>query len=208
MKADNGFVIKLTQDAPLNLDSLFEKLKASGVFVSYSPENHAVEMPDIRDKALFISFPDGNLNTHDGIMFYDLVYKVADKFGVNLHDQKTGAQLPTLYFEQDEWSFMVKSSKWTEVHDECYLVEKSTGRVIDDDDEDDSIHEKAEIDEAAYDNYAFYDYTEVVDVTKYPHPEPSFFLTALFWKNRKEKYEAAAKQAFKDSENVWRQLRY
>lgn len=205
------FVIKLKDNAPLNLQSLFEGIKKSGsIVVSYSAAEHTIEMPEIQEKALFISFDGLAFTDYEEILFYSLLYKIAEKFGVLKRDIKTGMNFPCIHENVDVFSILIKSSQWSDKYDEDYLVETATGRVLSDEEADDldynyDIHDE---NDTTYDKYSRFWYTEIIDNTKYDEDEPFFFLSKIFWRKRKEKYEAEAKSALAESDKLWQKIRY
>jgi len=206
-----GFVIKLKDNAPLNLQSLFEGIrKAGNIIVSYSAVEHKIEMPEIQENALFISFDDSGFSNYEEIIFFSLLYKIAEKFGVQKRDIKTGMDFPCIYEEIDVFNLLVKSSQWSAKYDDDYLVETATGRILSDeecDELDDNFDEDDEND-TTYDKYSRFWYTEIVDTTKYYQDEPSFFLSKIFWRKRKAKYEIEAKEALAEADKLWQKIRY
>lgn len=205
------FIIKLKDNAPLNLQSLFEGIRElASIVVTYSAAEQTKPMPDIQEKALFISFDHSAFTDYEEILFYSLIYKIADKFGVPKRDIKTGMNLPCIYEDVDVFNLMIKSSQWTDKYDEDYLVETATGRVLSAEEADDLDYNYDIDDEndTTYDKYSRFWYTEIVDNIKYDEDEPFFFLSKIFWRKRKEKYEAEAKAALAESDKLWQKIRY
>jgi hypothetical protein len=167
-------------------------------------------MPAIQENALFISFDDSRFSNYEEIIFFSLLYKIADKFGVQKRDIKTGVNFPCIYEEVDVFNLLVKSSQWSAKYDDDYLVETATGRILSDeecDELDDNFDEDDEND-TTYDKYSRFWYTEIVDTTKYYQDEPFFFLSKIFWRKRKEKYEEEAKSALAEADKLWQKIRY
>jgi pyrroloquinoline quinone (PQQ) biosynthesis protein C len=205
------FVIKLKDNAPLNLQSLFEGIRKVGnIVVSYSAAEQKTEMPDIQEKALFISFDGSEFSDYEEILFYSLLYKIAEKFGVQKRDIKTGMNFPCIHDDVEVFSILIKSSQWNNKYDEDYLVETATGRIISNEEADDLDYNYDIDDEndTTYDKYSRFWYTEIVDNVKYDEDEPFFFLSKIFWRKRKEKYEAEAKAALAESDKLWQKIRY
>lgn len=204
-------VIKLKDNAPLNLQSLFEGIRKSGnIIVSYSAIEHKIEMPEIEDKALFISFDGFKFNDYEEILFYSLIYKIADKFGVLKKDVKTGMNFPCTHDDVDVFCILIKSSQWCDKYEDDYLVETSNGRILsyDEADELDYNYDNNDENDTTYDKYSRFWYTEIVDNINFNQSEPFFFLSKIFWRKRKEKYEKAAKEALAESDKLWQKVRY
>lgn len=206
-----GFVIKLKDNAPLNLPSIFESIRKSGnIIVSYSATEHTIEMPEILDKALFISFDAFKFDEQDEIVFYSLLYKIAKKFGVPYRDPKTGTNFPCIHEEVDVLLFLIKSSQWLDKYDDDYLIETATGRVLtpdECDDVDDNYDEDDEND-ASYDPFTRICYIDITDTNKYEETEPFFFLSKIFWRKRKAKYEVLTKESLIEVDKLWQKVRY
>lgn len=205
------FIIKLKDNAPLNLQSLFEGIKKSGsIVVSYRAAEHTIKMPEIQEKALFISFDGLAFTDYEEILFYSLLYKISEKFGILKRDIKTGMNFPCIHENVDVFSILIKSSQWSDKYDEDYLVETATGRVLSAEEADDLDYNYDIDDEndTTYDKYSRFWYTEIVDNIKYDEDEPFFFLSKIFWRKRKEKYEAEAKAALAESDKLWQKIRY
>lgn len=206
-----AYVIKLKDNAPLNFPSLFESIRKSGnILVSYSAAEHKIKMPLIQEKALFISFNACSFNHYEEILFYSLIYKIAEKFGIHHRDVKTGMTFPCIHEDVDVFNLLIKSSLWADKYEEDYLVETSTGRVLTDEECDDldDVYDEDNENDTTYDKYSRFWYTDIADNTKYYEDEPSFFLSKIFWRKRKDKYEIAAKEALAEADKLWLKIRY
>lgn len=206
-----AFVIKLKENAPFNLQTMFEGIKKSGnIIVSYSAIEHKIEMPNITEPALFISFDGSEFSDYEEILFYSLLYKIADRYGIHKQDRKTGLMFPCIYEAEDVFCLLIKESQWSDKYDDDYLVETATGRILTDDEMDDLDYNFDENDEndTTYDKYSRFNYLDIADTTVYYEDEPFFFLSKIFWRKRKEKYETEAKQALADAEQLWLKIRY
>lgn len=211
MDCSNGniaFAIKLNEKAPFNLNTLFDSIKGTGeVVVTYSADKQSVEVPEINDKALFISFNALKFSNYEEILFYSLVYKIAEKFGIPMTDPKNGAKYPCIHDSTDDFLLLVKASQWNEQYEVDYLVDKQTG-VIMTDDQWDELDVKFETDDTVFENYDSYSFLDIIDSHKFMEPEPSFFLSKIFWRKRKEKYETVVKKALTDADQLWQKVRY
>jgi len=211
MDCSNGniaFAIKLNEKAPFNLNTLFDSIKKSvDIVVTYSADKQSTEVPEITDKALFISFDGLGLNHYNEILFYSLVYKIAEKFGIPVADPKTGMKFPCIHDSADDFLLLVKSSQWHEQYEVDYLVDKQTGAIMTDE-QWDELDEKFETDDTVFENYDSYSFLDIIDSHKFMEKEPSFFLSKFFWRKRKEKFETTVKSALNESEQIWQKVRY
>lgn len=206
---ENSILLLLNKSAPVNniINAIVNGLDNKKVCVSANPDDHESSIDFPLNEGVAISY--NSLSNRDHIFLIKLLYKIASRYSVKEVNLKNGHEYNVIFLNDWTVSFLVPEVEWdsdlysnaADVGDFLVFTDPLTNvRHIVPDDDIDELEANMNEDPSLAAQCVYYDYTVVLDNPAYDMPEPSFFISAFFWRRTKAKFEKESEDAFKGAE--------
>lgn len=203
---ENSILLLLNKSAPVNniINAIVNGLDNKKVCVSANPDDHESSIDFPLNEGVAISY--NSLSNRDHIFLIKLLYKIAARYSVKETNLKNGQQYNVIFLNDWTVSFLVPEVEWNsdlysnvdDIGDFLVFTDPLTNaRHIVPEEDIDELESNMNNDSSLATQCVYYDYTVVLDTPTYDVQEPSFFISAFFWRRIKVKFEKEAEDAFR-----------